>query len=120
MNEKIYIAGPYTDEDNEIVKKNVLKAITVADQIALLGFKPYIPHLSHYWHEEFSHDYEFWMDQGSEWISVCDGLYRIPGDSAGSEKEIKQAKKEDEIPVFYNIADLLLYFKDSVSDRTST
>ena len=119
MDEKIYIAGPYTNKDNEVVKKNVVKAITVADQIALLGFKPFVPHLFHYWNDEFKHDYEFWMEQGSEWLSVCDGLYRIPGESDGSEREIEQAKKEDEIPVFYNIADLLLYFRGSLSDRTT-
>jgi len=110
MNERIYIAGPYTKGDTE---KNVTKAIAVADQIAMLGFKPFIPHLSHYWDQEFQHDYEFWMEQGSEWLSVCDGLYRISGDSDGSEREIEQAKEEG-ILVFYNMAELCSYFRNEI------
>lgn len=117
MNERIYVAGPYSNKNPKEVEKNVLKVITVADQISQLGFIPYIPHLSHYWHKEFNHDYEFWMEQGSEWLSVCDGLLRIPGESAGSEREIEQAKKEDQIPVFYNIGELIFYFDTKLKDR---
>jgi len=115
MNEKIYVAGPYTDEDDEVVEQNVVKAITVADQIALLGFKPFIPHILHFWGEEYEHGYEFWMEQGSEWLSVCDGIYRIPGESAGSDREIEQAKEEG-IPRFYNIQELLFYFREDERD----
>jgi len=120
MNEKIYVAGPYTDEDDEIVEKNVVKAITVADQLSLLGLKPFIPHILHFWGEEYEHGYEFWMEQGSEWLSVCDGIYRIPGESAGSEREIEQAVEEG-TPVFYNIAEVLLSFRgtlDKALDHT--
>jgi len=115
MNEKIYVAGPYTDEDDEVVEKNVVKAITVADQIALLGFKPFVPHILHYWGKQYEHGYEFWMEQGSEWLSVCDGIYRIPGESAGSDREIEQAKEEG-IPRFYNIQELLFYFREDERD----
>lgn len=116
MNEKIYIAGPYTDEDDEVVEDNVLKAITVADQISKLGFRPFIPHLFHYWDKEFEHGYEFWMEQGSSWLSVCDGLLRIPGESTGSNREVHQASQED-IPTFSSILQLIFHFDTDLKDK---
>lgn len=111
MSKRIYIAGPYTNEDPMKVKDNVKKAIDVAEDIHNYGFIPYIPHLFHYWHKEYNHSYNFWMKQGSSWLDVCDGLYRMCGDSPGSDVEVSQAKKNG-IPVFYDFYELNAYFEN--------
>lgn len=41
MREKIYVAGPYTKGD---VAENVHKAFKAANDLADLGFAPFVPH----------------------------------------------------------------------------
>ena len=43
----VYVAGPYTLGD---VAVNVHEAIHVADLLLGLGFIPYVPQLTHFWH----------------------------------------------------------------------
>jgi len=51
------------------------------------------------------------MKQGSSWLNVCDGLYRMSGDSPGSDVEVSQAK-ENGIPVFHDFYELNAYFEN--------
>jgi len=41
------IAGPYTRGD---VAVNVRNAYEVANRLADLGFAPFVPHATHFWH----------------------------------------------------------------------
>ena len=103
---KIYIAGPYTKGD---VALNIKNAIMIGDILACRGFLPFVPHLTHFWHMMYHHDIDFWYSYDNEWLKICDGLLRIPGESIGSDKEVELAKKLG-IPVFSSIAELNQYF----------
>ena len=109
MREKIYIAGPYTNGD---VAVNVRNAFEIANKIADLGFAPFVPHSSHFWHMLFPREYEFWIDLDNQFLPCCDALYRIPGISEGSDKEVELATKLG-LPVFYEIEDLNNHFNKS-------
>ena len=90
IKERVYIAGPYTDPEQE---ENTWKAIGVANQVAEMGFIPFVPHLTYYFHQLIPHEYEFWMEQDEEWLKVCQKLVRIPGKSSGADKEMALAKE---------------------------
>lgn len=100
---KIYVAGPYTKGD---VALNVHHAIEMSDQLLKLGFAPFCPHLFHFWHMMFPHDYKEWLDLDNQFVGCCDALLRISGESSGADKEVELAGSLD-IPVFYTIGKLV-------------
>jgi hypothetical protein len=100
---RVYIAGPYTKPDPVT---NTAEAIKLGDDLVDLGFIPYIPHLTHFWHLIRSRPYQDWLDIDNEWISACDVLYRMHGESKGADKEVALAKSLD-IPVVDTFATLL-------------
>jgi len=85
---KIYIAGPYSKGD---VAENVRNAIHAGDYVSRFGHVPFIPHLTHFWHMLIPHDYEFWMSQDEQWLSSCDAILRLEGESEGADREVKKA-----------------------------
>lgn len=108
MRQKIYVAGPYTKGD---VAVNVRNAIEAGNILADLGFAPFVPHLTHFWHLVFPRPYEFWCDLDNQFIAHCDGMLRLPGVSTGSDAEVELAKQQG-IPVFTSIDDLVVFFSD--------
>lgn len=104
---KIYIAGPYTNGD---VAVNVRNAFKVANELADLGFAPFVPHSTHFWHLLFPRPYEFWLELDNQFLPLCDALLRIPGKSNGADNEVELAKKL-QIPVFYSIEELKEFYK---------
>ena len=112
---RIYIAGPYTQGD---VALNVRKAFEVANELADLGFAPYVPHATHFWHMLFARPYEFWLELDNEFLPVCDAVLRMPGKSDGADKEVLLAK-ELGIPVFETVEELCLHFKRARDLRTA-
>jgi len=103
---KIYVAGPYTNGDTAI---NVKAAISTANELADLGFAPYVPHFTHFWHMVFPRPYEFWLQLDNEYLLCCDAVLRIPGFSNGADKEVELAIEKN-IPVYYSIKDLVKHF----------
>jgi len=103
---RIYIAGPYTNGD---VAENVHNAISMANKLADIGFAPFVPHFTHFWHMIYPREYQFWLELDNEFIPLCDGLLRLPGDSNGADKEVKLAKRL-KIPIFYSIDELENYY----------
>jgi hypothetical protein len=73
---RVYAAGPYTKGD---VALNVRSACEAANRVADLGFAPFVPHATHFWHMLFPPH----MSSGSIWTtssylvaklcSVCPG-----------------------------------------------
>lgn len=104
--QKIYVAGPYTKGD---IPQNVANAITAGNELADLGFIPFVPHIVHWWHLQHPRPYGFWCDWDNEWLPHCDGLLRLPGLSNGSDAEIELAMRLD-MPVFYEIGDVDRFF----------
>jgi hypothetical protein len=93
---KVYISGPYTLGDKS---KNIARALFAAEAVVEEGHAPYVPHLSHMWHLLRPHPYEYWMKLDLAWLSQCDCLIRIPGESPGADGEVAKAE-ELGIPVY--------------------
>lgn len=103
MKVKCYIAGPYSDGD---VGQNVRNAMLTADRLMDAGIAPYCPHLSHYQHILNPRPYAEWMSLCFEWISTCNCLLRLPGDSAGSDLEVDYAKQCG-LRIYYHLHDCI-------------
>ena len=109
---RIYIAGPYTQGD---VAANVNAAITAAEILAQRGHSPYVPHLTHFWHLIYPHRKEDWLNLDRVWLSQCEAVLRLPGESEGADIEVELAKRLglpvythiDFIPQFVGRADLV-------------
>jgi hypothetical protein len=98
----VYISGPYSSDPDG----NTRKVLAVADQIARLGYIPGVPHFSHWWHERYPHDYEFWMRQGAALLRRCDVNFRaLPGKSPGADREKRQSIQNGQ-PVVYSVEEL--------------
>jgi hypothetical protein len=100
----VYIASPYTKGD---VAMNVRNSILAAEQVRNAGLLPFCPLLSHLWHCMSPHPYEFWTEMDLEWLEVCDCILRLPGESAGADKEVVYMLKLRK-PVFFSIYELLV------------
>lgn len=107
MKARIYVAGPYTQGD---VAVNVRNAFEAADRLATLGFAPFVPHSTHFWHMLFPRPYEFWLDLDNQFLPLCDALLRLPGQSSGSDKEVQLARALN-IPVFTDFDGIVKYFE---------
>ncbi len=99
---RIYVAGPYSKGD---VAVNVKNAVFAADIIVAKGHTPYIPHLTHFWHMLSPRPYGFWLDYDAEWLTLCDALYRIPGESMGADTEVAIAERLH-LPIYYRLEDI--------------
>lgn len=102
---RIYVAGPYSKGDPCV---NTHIAIQAGQSLLDYGFVPFVPHVSHFWHTMIPNPYEVWMEWDAEWIKVCDGLVRLPGESAGADREVVLANSLG-IPVFLSIQEVLGY-----------
>jgi hypothetical protein len=83
---------------------NIRKACEVGSLLLGADCEPYIPHLSFYFHTMCPHSYETWMKLDLGWLAICDAMIRLPGESAGADREEAFAE-EQAIPVFYSFAD---------------
>jgi Domain of unknown function (DUF4406) len=110
---RVYIAGPYTKGDLAV---NVRKAYEAANRLADLGFAPFVPHATHFWHMLFPRPYEFWLELDSEFLPLCEAVLRLPGASNGADGEVKQAK-ELGIPVCEDITVLVGHFGSRTKGR---
>lgn len=99
----VYIASPYTLGNKE---ENVNRQIDVAEQLSKKSFCPFWPLHSHFWHKQYPHNYQFWMDMDYVWIERCDVLLRLPGTSYGADEEVALAQRLGK-PVYYSIESLL-------------
>jgi len=100
---RVYISGPYSNGD---CGENVRVAMTVGDILMRAGFVPFIPHLAHFWHISFPHTYDEWLDWDLAWLSTCDCMLRLPGQSPGADKEVAMARAL-RIPVYYSVEEVI-------------
>lgn len=103
MRIKVYIAGPYTTPDP---CENTHKALTVGMALWNLGYAPYVPHLTHFWHTVSPMPYETWLDMDLEWLRVCNAVLRLPGESVGADQEVNVARHWG-IPIYTSIGELV-------------
>jgi hypothetical protein len=86
---RVYIAGPITLGDRTL---NLRAAILAADEVLRAGHLPFIPHLNDLWHLVCPHPAEDWYEWDNHWLSVCNVLVRLPGESVGADNEVALAK----------------------------
>lgn len=107
---RIYVAGPITGGGAGSVLKSINRAILAGDELLERGFAPFIPHLNTLWETVCPHHpVQDWLDYDKQWIRVCHGLLRLPGESPGADGEVDFCLERG-IPVFYTIRDLEEYF----------
>jgi len=90
----IYVAGPYTKGSVEL---NVFKAITAGNVLKDLGFRPFVPHLYHFWDKHFPLAYDEVMEIDEFWLDRCARVYRIEGESSGADREVARAVSQGKI-----------------------
>lgn len=105
---KIYIASPYTKGD---VAVNVRKQMDAVDILIDNGFLPFSPLYYHFQHLVHPRSYDEWLLLDIGWLLQCDAVLRLDGESIGADKEVEVAK-ENGIPVYYSISDLLSNYAD--------
>lgn len=104
---RVYVAGPYTQGD---VAVNVRNAYQAANRLADLGFAPFVPHATHFWHMLFPRPYGFWLELDNQFLPLCEAVLRLPGPSSGADKEVRLAETLN-IPVFTDVDDLVKHFE---------
>jgi len=104
---KVYIASPYTLGDVAI---NVKDQLDMVDVLMDKGFAPFAPLYSHFQHMAHPRHYTDWIKMDLEWVSVCDCLLRLPGESTGADGEVEHAAK-NKIPIFHSVEELVVYYK---------
>ena len=102
---RVYVAGPYTKPDPCV---NTHEAVKTATVLLKLGYAPFVPHLSHFWHTMTPMPYEAWLDYDNQFLPCCDCVLRLPGESSGADKEVELAKSLG-IRVLYGTSDLLTH-----------
>ena len=106
----VYIASPYTNGDSAT---NVRVQMDMGDILIRNGFFPFIPLLYHFQQMVHPNDYYTWLSIDEFWIKRCDCLLRLDGESNGADFEVSVAIKNN-IPVFYNLNDLVNYYKNNI------
>ena len=104
---RVYVAGPYTAGDPCV---NTHAAIAMGNELLDYGFAPFVPHMSHFWHTVTPRPYEDWMGLDLAWVVAADAVLRLPGASAGADREVAAAKAAG-VPVFGDIEDLITHFR---------
>ncbi len=103
----VFISSQYT---KGVIDENVTRQLKCADKLMILGFAPFTPLLYHFQNIVFQKPYEDWMYLSKIWLSKCDCLLRLKGESSGADAEVEFAKANG-IPVFYSIKELQEHFK---------
>jgi hypothetical protein len=89
---RVYIAGPMTGSGNPYV--NIRKALDAYEVLLDRGYAPYLPHLTAYVEAAIGgRDTSVWLSLDRAFLSVCDCLLRLPGESPGSDKEVEWMKE---------------------------
>jgi hypothetical protein len=86
----VYVAGPYSKGD---CARNVRNAIDLQEYLYCKGFHVYNPLLTHFVHMVHHRPYAFWLKEDMYWLSKCDALVRIQGESSGADGEVQEAIK---------------------------
>ena len=105
---RVYIESPYTIGDTAI---NVKFQMDVADKLMNEGYAPFVPLYSHFQHLVHPRPENEWITIDFEWVTACNCLLRLGGESKGADGEVVYAEDRG-IPVFYSIEQLLNYYNN--------
>lgn len=92
---RVYVAGPITSG----VYEGVARGLTWGRTMFLDGLAPFVPHFDAFW---FLPDgnWNAYLEFDLEFVSVCDAVFRLDGDSKGADLEVRIAR-ELGLPIFY-------------------
>lgn len=109
---RVFVAGPYSANADDLILCNVLTACREAAKLVEAGLFPFVPHLSHYVDRCCATyvDYEVWMNQTLQWVDACKCVLRLPGVSPGADREVERASQLG-IPVFTTVQEVVDYSK---------
>jgi len=99
----VYVAGKYS---NGNPMHNIREALRAADRLLDAGLVPFVPHLTGVWDMVSARAYESWLAYDLQWVARCDCVLRMPGKSAGADREVACAERLG-LPVFYSTDGLL-------------
>lgn len=108
MRPRIYVSGPLTSSGDP--QENMMKAVDLGRELILLGFAPFIPHLTLVVdpHAEIAHN--IWMEVDLPWVRKANAVFRMPGKSSGADLEVNEAITRG-IPVFTTVTEMMDYFR---------
>lgn len=93
---RVYVAGPISSD----VFGGVARGVAMGRQMFLDGFAPFVPHFDAFFFLPDSADkWNAYLEYDLEYVSVCDAVYRLSGESKGADLECLVAT-ELGIPVF--------------------
>lgn len=105
---RIFVSGPITKGDRI---NNLAQALQATRTLWNKGYAPFCPHLTmmteHLFQEHLK--YEDYIEQCLAWVEVSDAVLRLPGESAGADRECAHAASKN-IPVFTVLGRLLEIF----------
>ena len=107
MKPLIYIAGPYTKPDPAT---NVAIACGAWASLRALGIDAYCPHWSHVQQLVVPLPWDEWIAFDLRILARCDALYRLPGESAGADREEQEARRLG-LSVLYAIGDVVAWLR---------
>lgn len=101
----VYVAGPISKGD---VFQNLRRGIDAGAELRKRGFAPFVPHYDFlaYMYRDDVWNYETVLANDFDWISKCDAILRLPGESAGADREEAHARKIG-VPIYYSLEELV-------------
>jgi hypothetical protein len=102
--ELVYVAGPITKGPFD---EHLREAIRAGDLIMAKGHAAIVPQLSMLWQYVSPHTWQEWLEMDEIIITRCNYLLRMPGESAGADREMAFARGCG-IPVYTELTDLLM------------
>ena len=114
----IYIAGPITKGDHP---SNIRNGIDAYKHVLDIGGLPFCPMLDFLVRIVYPKeiDYELLLDYDFQVISYCSAVIRIPGESAGADREEKFAK-DNNIPFFTSWESLAMWIINNYGEKEYT
>lgn len=102
--QRVYIAGPYSSDDDYQREVNVTSAERVSIAVMKLGHYVFCPHtMTNYWEEDY--DYEAFMELDKTFVRHWATCLLVIGQSPGTAREVEYALKLN-IPVYHDIDQL--------------
>ena len=109
MRTRVYIAGPIS---KGILRHNIRQATQAGLILLKAGFAPLVPQLTCYMDGPIPQNLpghtaiDQWYESDMAWVSVCDCVLRLEGESVGADAEVEYALSLGK-PIFYCLNDLL-------------
>lgn len=109
----VYIAGPYMGAHTHDyssyfrIHENIAKAHEASLAVARLGYGFFCPHTHSAHNEVIAPDLppEYWYELDLRFLTICDAILVLPGESRGVKREIAEAEAWG-IPVFHSLEEL--------------